>query len=46
MFLSVLFSPRFGQLYSLTKDKFVEALDAEKSTVTVIVHIYEDVSTE
>ena len=29
---------------SLTKANFVHAIDSEKSGVTVLVHIYEDVS--
>ncbi|KAL5014167.1 hypothetical protein ScPMuIL_008437 [Solemya velum] len=35
-------SRKFGQVVTLTKDRFVEAIDREKPQVTVMVHIYED----
>ena len=39
----VCFSPKFGKVVNLSKDSFVDAIDKEKSGVTVIIHIYEDV---
>lgn len=45
-FITALFycSPKFGKVITLTKGSFVEAIDKEKAGVTVVVHIYEDVS--
>jgi len=37
-------SPKFGKVFTLTKGSFIDAIDREKAGVTVIVHIYEDVS--
>ncbi|XP_050414387.1 phosducin-like protein [Patella vulgata] len=34
--------PKFGKVYSLTSDSFIDAVDKEKPQVTVIVHLYED----
>ena len=37
-------SPKFGQVVSLNKENFVSSIDQEKPMVTIVVHIYEDVS--
>jgi len=34
--------PKFGKVLNISKDEFVEAIDKEKPTVTVIVHLFED----
>jgi hypothetical protein len=34
----------FGKVMQLKKDGFVEAIDKEKPQVTVVIHLYEDVS--
>ena len=39
-----IFRPKFGNLVELTSSDFVEAIDKERPIVTVIVHIYAEVS--
>lgn len=36
--------PKFGKVIPLTSHDFVENIDKEQSQVTVIIHLYEDVS--
>ncbi|XP_045212584.2 phosducin-like protein [Mercenaria mercenaria] len=35
-------TPKFGQVISLEKSNFIDAIDKEKQGVKVIVHVYED----
>ncbi|XP_064605623.1 phosducin-like protein [Liolophura sinensis] len=35
--------PKFGKLYSLSPGDFSDSIDKEKASVTIIVHLYEDV---
>jgi hypothetical protein len=39
-------SPRFGQQIELTRTDFADTIDHEQPTVTIIVHVYEQVRTE
>ncbi len=42
--LVFVFRPRFGKVYTLSKQEFVDAIDTEKPMVTIIVHLFENVS--
>lgn len=42
--MSFLCSPKFGRVYNLIKSEFVESIDKERASVTVVVHLYENVS--
>ncbi|ELU15987.1 hypothetical protein CAPTEDRAFT_171124 [Capitella teleta] len=34
--------PQFGKVYNLSKPEFVECIDREKASVTIVIHVYED----